>query len=241
MRKKTKAEAHYGQTYSYWESRARRYLEEPKQKVLGKVASILRKKGAAKVLDVGSGPAHYAIRLVRALGCQITCLDFSEKMLTKARENVKKEGLVAAFSFIRGNILNIKLQADSFDAITIISVLHYLLPADIEAALRKSYAALQGGGKIIVVEYWASEKLTETEKFTLQIAEQNRASQGVKATFLKEDDYRHLLENVGFENVRVGYVRERIYLDKYFEMNPEMRSVCEKHGSIRVAIFEATK
>ena len=219
---------YYGRTHCYWEFRAQKYFEEPKQKVLNKVASILRNDVIIKVIDIGSGPAHYAIKLSKNLGCQITCLDFSEEMLEKAHANVTKEGLIERFEFIRANIVYVDLPPDLFDAVTIISVLHYLIPADIEVALKKSYNTLKKGGKIIIVEYWANEKLSDIEKFTLQIADQNRAKQGIEANFLKESTYKHLLQNTGFKNLRVSYVQERIYLDKYFEMNPELKFLLKK-------------
>lgn len=236
--KKSPRAAHYRRTHSYWESRAQSYLEESKQIIVDKVISILRKKRVAQVLDVGSGPAHYAVKFAKALGCQITCLDFSETMLAKARENVEREGLGANFRFIEENIAYVILPAESFDAVTVISVLHYLLLAGIRAALRKSYAALKNGGKIIAVEYWANERLTEVEEFALQVASRNRAKQGVRANFLKEVQYRQLLEDAGFTDVRVSYVSERIYLDKYLETDSKSRP---RRKKIRVAIIEATK
>ncbi|HGE69332.1 TPA: class I SAM-dependent methyltransferase [Candidatus Poribacteria bacterium] len=232
---------YYNRTYSYWESRAQKYLEEPKQKVLNVVTSILRSNEPRKVLDIGSGPAYYAVKLAKNLGCQITCLDFSEEMLKKARDNVNKEGLSKSFDFIRKNIVYATLPIDSFDAVTFISVLHYLLPEDIELSLKKSYTTLKEGGKIIIVEYWANEILTEIEKLTLQIAEQNRVKYGIEANFLKENDYKRLLKIIGFKNIKVNYVREKIYLGKYFEMNPKIQFKCKNEYFIRVAIFEATK
>lgn len=232
---------HYRRAHSYWESRAIKYLEEPKQRVVDSILSMLRRAKALRILDIGSGPAHYAIQFAKALGSQITCLDFSREMIKKAHENVESEGLGAQFSFIEDNVVDADLPADFFDAVTFVSVLHYLFAADIEIALRKSYASLEKGGKIIVVEYWANEKLSEVEEATLQIAEKNRARQGVKATFLKEDDYRRLLERVGFRKVKVTYVLESIYLGKYFEMDPELQPGSKDEESIRVAIFEATK
>lgn len=232
---------HYRRAYSYWESRATQYPKEPKQGVIDRVVSILRKVRALRVLDIGSGPAHYAIEFTKALGCQITCLDFSQEMIKRARENVKREGLEEKFTFIEGNVLDASLPVSMFDAVTFISVLHYLLPADIEVALQKSYATLRVSGKIVIVEYWANDRLTAVEEAALQVAERNRAKQGVQAIFLKEDDYRRLLERTGFKEVRVGYVLEKIYLEKYFRMNPEIRSSGNAEESIRVPIFEATK
>lgn len=233
--------AHYRRTYSYWESRAPRYLEESKQKILNKVLSILRKMTAVKILDIGSGPAHYAIKIANVLGCQVTCLDFSQEMLVRARENTEKAALGEQFSFVMDNIAHAELPAGSFDAVTIISVLHYLIPNDIEIALQKSYATLKSGGKIIVVEYWANKALTETEEFALRAAERNRAKQGVRTTFLKEDEYKRLLKRAGFKSVKVCYVRERIYLEKYFKMDSAQQPTHGDESSIRVAIFEATK
>jgi ubiquinone/menaquinone biosynthesis C-methylase UbiE len=196
---------------------------------------------AVQVLDVGSGPAHYAVRFAKALGCQIVCLDFSEAMLVKARENVEREGLGTNFRFIEGNITYVSLPAESFDAVTVISVLHYLLLAGIRVALKKSYAALKKGGKIVIVEYWANEDLTEVEEFALKVTSRNRARQGVRANFLKEVQYRKLLEDAGFTNVKVSYVSERVYLDKYLGTELKSRPKRKKEESIRVAIIEAKK
>jgi len=232
---------HYRRAHYYWESRAMKYPEEPKQGVVDRVLSILRKAKSSKILDIGSGPAHYAIKFAKALASQITCLDFSQEMIRRARKNVEKEGLDVQFSFVEGDVLDADLPPGSFDAVTFISILHYLFPADIETALQKSYATLKVGGKIVIVEYWVNDKLTEVEEVTLQIAEQSRTKQGLEAIFLKEGDYRRLLMRAGFKEVKVFYVLERIYLGKYFEMNPELQSDGNAEESIRVAVFEATK
>lgn len=232
---------HYRLTHSYWESRAKQYPEEPKRGVVDAVISTLRKAKVSKILDVGSGPAHYAIRFAKTLGCHVLCLDFSKEMVKKARENVGVAGLGDQFDFLEGNLLAVSLPEKEFDAVTFISVLHYLLPADIEVALQKSYRFLKPGGKLVIVEYWVNEDLTEVEQATWLVAEHNRMKRGVQATFLKEDNYIRLLKQAGFQDVAVCYVSEMIYLEKYFRMNPDIQPSGQSKESIRVAVFEATK
>lgn len=235
----------YKKTLSYWKSRANQYLEEIKPGIIQKIISILKRRKVINLLDAGCGPAHYVIKFVKALGCRATCLDFSARMLKQARENIRNRGLIKKFDFTQGNIIDVALPRNKFDAIVAISILHYLRFDDIKNVCRKFYLSLKYGGSLIIVEYWTQDKLTPTEKKVLKIANQSREIKGIQTTFLKDNDYIKLLTEVGFRNVQIHYLKENIYLDKYF--NTERKSAKHHRGLrtqkslIRVTVFEALK
>ncbi|MFN3532345.1 MAG: class I SAM-dependent methyltransferase [Candidatus Brocadia sp.] len=68
---------HYDRTHLFWELRSVEYSAEHKHNIVEKIISVLRSVNAVNVLDVGSGPGHYAVKLASVLGCNVTCLDFS--------------------------------------------------------------------------------------------------------------------------------------------------------------------
>jgi 2-polyprenyl-3-methyl-5-hydroxy-6-metoxy-1,4-benzoquinol methylase len=56
-----------------------------------KIIDYIAKLGCQRVLDVGCGTGRVAVRISKELGLEVDGVDFSEKVLEKARAFIKKE------------------------------------------------------------------------------------------------------------------------------------------------------
>ena len=113
-------------------------LEEPEaEKALGDVAGL-------DVLDAGTGTGRHAIRLA-ACGARVTAIDFSDKMLAKARA---KDG-ADRVRFENHDVTQRLPYADaSFDRVLAALVLEHV--PDVAAFLRELGRVTRADGRIVV-------------------------------------------------------------------------------------------
>jgi demethylmenaquinone methyltransferase / 2-methoxy-6-polyprenyl-1,4-benzoquinol methylase len=96
-----------------------------------------------RVLDAACGTGDLAIA-DRKAGGEVTGLDFSERMLERAR---RKDPLV---EWVRGDILHLEFEDGSFDAVTVGFGIRNV--EDLEAGLAELRRVLSGGGRIGILE-----------------------------------------------------------------------------------------
>jgi demethylmenaquinone methyltransferase/2-methoxy-6-polyprenyl-1,4-benzoquinol methylase len=96
-----------------------------------------------KVLDSCCGTGDLAIAVARA-GGRVTGLDFSERMLERAR------GKAPELEWVQGDALALPFADESFDAATVGFGVRNL--ADLEAGLRELARVLRPGGRLAVLE-----------------------------------------------------------------------------------------
>jgi demethylmenaquinone methyltransferase/2-methoxy-6-polyprenyl-1,4-benzoquinol methylase len=96
-----------------------------------------------RVLDAACGTGDLAIA-DRKAGGEVTGLDFSERMLERAR---RKDPLV---EWVRGDILRLEFEDGSFDAVTVGFGIRNV--EDLEAGLAELRRVLSGGGRIGILE-----------------------------------------------------------------------------------------
>jgi demethylmenaquinone methyltransferase/2-methoxy-6-polyprenyl-1,4-benzoquinol methylase len=96
-----------------------------------------------RVLDACCGTGDLAIG-ARARGAEVVGLDFSEKMLERAR---RKE---PAIEWVRGDVLSLPFDDASFDAATVGFGVRNV--EDLEAALRELRRVLRPGGTLGILE-----------------------------------------------------------------------------------------
>lgn len=107
-------------------------------------------KGAT-ALDVCCGTGDWSISLAEAIGKngQVTGLDFSENMLSVAKE--KKEALpLTQLSFLHGNAMELPFSDDTFDYVTIGFGLRNV--PDYMHVLKEMYRVTKPGGKVVCLE-----------------------------------------------------------------------------------------
>ena len=96
-----------------------------------------------RVLDACCGTGDLAIAAARA-GGRVTGLDFSERMLERAR---RKD---SSIDWVRGDLLALPFEDGSFDAVTIGFGIRNV--EDVEAGLRELRRVLRQGGRLGVLE-----------------------------------------------------------------------------------------
>jgi demethylmenaquinone methyltransferase / 2-methoxy-6-polyprenyl-1,4-benzoquinol methylase len=158
-----------------------------------------------RVLDACCGTGDLAVECERR-GGRVVGLDFSERMLERAR---KKSG---AIEWVQGDALALPFEDGSFDAATVGFGVRNL--ADLEGGLRELARVLRPGGKLAVLEITRPRGLLKPFFrlwFDVLVPLAGRVLPGGKAyTYLPAsvrrfpgpDDLSALLERAGFEDVR---------------------------------------
>ena len=159
-----------------------------------------------RVLDAACGTGDLALAAQRA-GGTVTGIDFSERMLERARRKS------ATIDWVRGDVLSLPFDDGTFDAATIGFGIRNV--ADLERGLRELARVLRPGGRIAVLEITRPTGLLRPFFrlwFDVLIPLAGKVLPGGAAfTYLPASvrrfpgplDLVHALERAGFE--RVGY------------------------------------
>ena len=126
-----------------------RKLHVPEAAVETAVREALSGKRIDSLLDLGTGTG----RILELFGAEISRgvgIDLNPEMLQFARANLDKAGLKHC-SVRQGDLYNLPFPRDSFDAIVMHQVLHYL--EDGARALREAARVLRPSGRLVVVDF----------------------------------------------------------------------------------------
>ena len=112
-----------------------------------------------KVLDVGTGAGFFAV-LFSKLGCNVTGIDMSSKMLNEAHKNISD--LNCRAEFIRMNAQDLNFSNESFDVV-ISRNLTWTLP-DAMQAYKEWFRVLKRGGVLMNFDSdYGDKNFTNTE------------------------------------------------------------------------------
>ena len=156
---------------------------------LKKLLSLCSPKNSDVALDVGTGTGKIA-RALSKLVNRVVGLDFSLDMLSKGKwgGNMK---------FVVADARKMPFDAESFDLVTIRSVLHHVMPSPLPV-LKESFRVLNEGGRIVVSEgVPPSNSVLKQYESIFSIKE--------KRILFKEGDVENLLLDAGFDRVKSSY------------------------------------
>ena len=166
----------------------------------GNPTALAELKPGETVLDLGSGGGIDVLLSARRVGRtgKAYGLDMTDDMLALARENQKKSGITNV-EFLRGEIENIPLPANSVDVIISNCVIN--LSADKDRVLSESFRVLKPGGRLAVSDVVVRGKVPEAIQKSLLLWV------GCIAGALRDEEYLNKLHAAGFEQVSIEPTR----------------------------------
>ncbi|MFT9497216.1 arsenite methyltransferase [Anaerosolibacter sp.] len=160
------------------------------------------------VLDLGSGGGIDVLVASRYVGetGKVYGLDMTDEMLELANQNKEKMG-AANVEFIKGFIEEIPLNNEAVDCILSNCVIN--LSEDKERALTEAHRVLKIGGRLAIADIVNLKDVPDHVRKSAELWA------GCIAGTLKVDDYKRILEKVGFTNVEIEPVH--VYIKSVIE------------------------
>jgi len=173
------------------------YRREPS----GAARLLLRGARGGRAMDAGCGNGRNALLVAKRFK-RVDAFDFSPRMVEKARGNLRGTGVRVAVA----DVQKLPYADGVFDAAFYFAVLHHLKRRELRKALSEAWRVLREGG-LLRVSVWnrerpaaegASEKIVEWRKRTGKRVKRFHA-------FYSEREWREMLEENGFKNIKVFY------------------------------------
>jgi SAM-dependent methyltransferase len=166
----------------------------------GNPTALARLNPGETVLDLGSGGGIDVLLSARRVGPEGKAygLDMTDEMLALARENQRKSG-VANVEFLKGEIENIPLPADSVDVIISNCVIN--LSADKDRVLQEAFRVLKPGGRLAVSDVVVRGDVPAEVRRSMELWV------GCIAGALRDDDYIAKLTLAGFDAIDIEPTR----------------------------------
>jgi demethylmenaquinone methyltransferase / 2-methoxy-6-polyprenyl-1,4-benzoquinol methylase len=105
----------------------------------------------ARVLDVATGTAGVALRLVERTGAHVTGIDLTEEMLRRGAVNVERAGVDGRIRLLAGRAEQLPFPDASFDGLTFTYLLRYV--DDPAATLAELARVVKPGGPVASLEF----------------------------------------------------------------------------------------
>ena len=163
-------------------------------------------KPGDSVLDLGSGAGNdcFVARSIVGETGNVTGLDFTNEMLTKASENLKKT-IFKNVKFVLGDIENMPLSDNSYDVVISNCVLN-LVP-DKQKAFNEIFRVLKSSGHFCISDVVLSGVLPEGLKSAAEMYA------GCVSGALQKDEYLKVIQNTGFMEIKIHKEKQIIVPD----------------------------
>lgn len=98
-----------------------------------------------KILDIGCGTGNFSIKLAK-IGCHVTGIDVSEKMLLMARVKTIEQNL--NIDFINMDAKDLKFGDNEFDVVISMAVIEFI--DNITKAVEEMFRVVKTGGQVLI-------------------------------------------------------------------------------------------
>jgi SAM-dependent methyltransferase len=106
-----------------------------------------------RILDVAAGSGAWSLAFAQAIPqARVTTVDFPE-MSPIVRGFAEKIGVAARYDYLEGDMRQMDFGCDKYDLVILGHIIHSEGEKNAKELLRKSYAALRLGGKLLIGEY----------------------------------------------------------------------------------------
>ncbi|MFN7024357.1 MAG: ArsR/SmtB family transcription factor [Pseudorhizobium sp.] len=141
-----RAQAYFSRNASEWDELRRLHVSDAA--VENALLRLIGNTPVDALLDLGTGTG-WILQLLSDVYRRAVGIDASRDMLSVARANLDKAGILKA-SVRHGDILNLPVEGQDFDLITIHQVLHFLDQP--ELAIAEAARVLRPGGRLLIVD-----------------------------------------------------------------------------------------
>ena len=141
-----RAQAYFSRNAAEWDALRRLHVSDAD--IDAAIVALVGDEPVEALLDLGTGTGRI-LELLQPLYQRAVGIDASRDMLAVARANLD-QARVAKASVRHGDILNLPLDAQDFDLVTIHQVLHFLDQP--ELAIAEAARMLRPGGRLVIVD-----------------------------------------------------------------------------------------
>ncbi len=141
-----RAQAYFSRNASGWDELRRLHVND--DAVEAALLRLIGREPVDALLDLGTGTGRI-LQLLSNIYRRAVGIDASRDMLAVARANLDKAGILKA-AVRHGDILNLPLDGNEYDLVTIHQVLHFLPQP--ELALAEASRMLKPGGRLAIVD-----------------------------------------------------------------------------------------
>ncbi len=194
--------------YGFWDSGTKTLQEAllNENRFLARLAGV---GSETRVLDAGCGIGGSSIWLAQNVGTHVVGISVSERQIARARQLAQETGVADKTEFYVQDFLNTGFPESSFDvAWAIESACHAV---DKRAFLHEMHRVLRPGGRLVVADGFLRRPVEPVEEGTYRRFLDGLALPGLAQV----EEFRQLIEHVGFRNVR--------FFDKTENIRPSSR------------------
>jgi 2-polyprenyl-3-methyl-5-hydroxy-6-metoxy-1,4-benzoquinol methylase len=113
-----------------------------------------------RILDVAAGSGAWSLAFAQAdPQARVTTVDFPE-MTPITRGFAEKFGVAGRYEYLEGDLRHVDFGHDAYDLVILGHIVHSEGETHGKELLRKSYAALRPGGKLLIAEYVPNDART---------------------------------------------------------------------------------
>lgn len=156
---KTVGVSHLGPEDAFWLDFARGMaplMFPAAQAIAQNLQPTLSSVSAPKVLDIAASHGIFGITIAKQNPkAEIYALDWAN-VLQIAQENARKAGVADRHHLIPGSAFDAQI-GQGYDAVLVTNFLHHFEPATNESFLKRLFAAMNSGGKIVILEFVPNE------------------------------------------------------------------------------------
>ncbi len=145
------------------------------------------------ILDLGCGTGMTATWLAKKFGCVVYGVDIVEKNISVAKERVKQEKLENLVHMQQGDAAEIDFPSEKFNHVISVETLYHI--EDKIKLFSKVGEILKPGGYLAFSDYTLERPCSQLLESTVQDLIESKF-------FVSVNEYRDILTNTGFMNVR---------------------------------------
>jgi len=154
-----------------------------------------------QLLDVGAGSGVWGFVFAKLdPRVRVTALDWPRVLDSVTRKIAAREGVESRVTYLPGNLRELDFGQDQFDVVTLGHICHGEGERNSRRLFAKVRRALKSDGRLVIADFLPDEKRSTAElPLLFGVNMLVHTDEGDVFTF---GEYRHWLEEAGFENVQ---------------------------------------